>query len=276
MKISQNSFLEALCSARPQFGIWASFPSSATVEALSHSTYDWMLIDAEHAPITLDTLHAQLQAASSGSLEVVVRPPECQQALVKRLLDLGVQNFMFPMIDTPEQAAAAVSFTRYPPYGVRGIAGATRASKYGRIDQYLQTAHTHVAVVVQLESQKAIQNAKAIAGVQGINACFIGPNDLAASMGYPGDLKHPSVVAAIEEAIHAVQQASKCVGILCSSYEDAALYHSKGVRLIACGSDTRLLTRAADAMGSKLKTIPTQGVAGLAPEGQPMLAVASY
>jgi 4-hydroxy-2-oxoheptanedioate aldolase len=276
MKISQNSFLEALCAARPQFGIWASFPSSATVEALSHSTYDWMLIDAEHAPISLDTLHAQLQAASSGSLDVVVRPPECQQTLVKRLLDLGVQNFMFPMIDTVEQAKAAVSFTRYPPYGVRGIAGATRASKYGRIDQYLQTAHTQVAVVVQLESRKAVDSAKAIASVDGINACFIGPNDLAASMGYPGNLKHPDVTAAIDEAINAVLQAGKCVGILCSSFEDAALYHGKGVRLIACGSDARLLTRAADAMGSKLKTIPALNKTDLAQEAAPATAQASY
>lgn len=276
MKIAKNAFLESLVAGKSQFGIWASFPCSATVEALSYSTYDWMLIDAEHAPISMDTLHAQLQAASSGSLEVVVRPPECQQVLVKRLLDLGVQNFMFPMIDTSEQAVAAVSYTRYPPYGVRGIAGATRASKYGRIDQYLQTAHTQVAVVVQLESQKAIHNAKAIAKVPGINACFIGPNDLAASMGYPGDLKHPAVVEAVEEAIHAVQQASKCVGILCSTYEDAALYHGKGVRMIACGSDTRLLTRAADAMGSKLKTIPTLGMADTAPEAQPTAAAVSY
>jgi 4-hydroxy-2-oxoheptanedioate aldolase len=256
MKIAQNSFLQCLLKADAQFGIWASFPSSATVEALSHSTYDWMLIDAEHAPISLDTLHAQLQAATSGALEVVVRPPECQQTLVKRLLDLGVQNFMFPMIDTAEQALAAVSFTRYPPYGVRGIAGATRASKYGRIDQYLQTAHTQVAVVVQLESKLAIENAQAIASVEGVNACFIGPNDLAASLGYPGELKHPDVLSAIDAAIHAVKRAGKCVGMLCSSYEDAAHFHAKGVRLIACGSDARLLTRAADAMGSKLKTIP--------------------
>ncbi len=276
MKIPKNAFLESLKQGQSQFGIWASFPCSATVEALSYSTYDWMLIDAEHAPISLDTLHAQLQAASSGALEVVVRPPECQQTLVKRLLDLGVQNFMFPMIDTPEQALAAVSYTRYPPHGVRGIAGATRASKYGRIDQYLHTAHTQVAVVVQLESLQAIRNARAIAEVDGINACFIGPNDLAASMGYPGDLKHPAVVAAVDEAIHAVQQASKCVGILCSSYEDAALFHAKGVRMIACGSDARLLTRAADAMGSKLKTIPTLHCADMPSEAAPPVANASY
>ena len=276
MKITKNAFLESLIQGQPQFGIWASFPCSATVEALSHSTYDWMLIDAEHAPISLDTLHAQLQAASSGALEVVVRPPECQQTLVKCLLDLGVQNFMFPMIDTPEQAIAAVSFTRYPPHGVRGIAGATRASKYGRIDQYLQTAHTQVAVVVQLESQKAIQNAQAIASVQGINACFIGPNDLAASMGYPGDLKHPAVTAAIDEAIHAVQQAGKCVGILCSSEADAVHFYNKGVRMIACGSDARLLTRAADALGSQLKTIPTRHPLPTQATAQDALAQNSY
>jgi 4-hydroxy-2-oxoheptanedioate aldolase len=276
MKITKNSFLEALKQNQAQFGIWVSFPSSATVEALSHSTYDWMLIDAEHAPISLDTLHAQLQAASSGAIEVVVRPPECQQTLVKRLLDLGVQNFMFPMIDTPEQALAAVSYTRYPPHGVRGIAGATRASKYGRIDQYLQTAHTQVAVVVQLESQRAIRNAKAIASVDGINACFIGPNDLAASMGYPGDLKHPAVLQAVDDAIAAVQQTGKCVGILCSSHEDAAHFYEKGVRMIACGSDARLLTRAADAMGSKLKTIPTLNSAHADSETKPELAQASY
>lgn len=256
MKIAKNAFLESLNQHQPQFGIWASFPCSATVEALSYSTYDWMLIDAEHAPISLDTLHAQLQAASGGSLEVVVRPPECEQTLVKRFLDLGVQNFMFPMIETPSQAQAAVSYTRYPPYGVRGIAGATRASKYGRIDQYLQTAHTQVGIVAQLESRQAVDNAHAIASVAGINACFIGPNDLAASMGHPGELKHPDVLQVIDQAIQAVKQAGKCVGILCSSHEDAMHFYAQGVRLIACGSDTRLLTRSADAMGSKLKSIP--------------------
>jgi 4-hydroxy-2-oxoheptanedioate aldolase len=187
-----------------------------------------------------------------------------------------VQNFMFPMIETVEQAQAAVSFTRYPPYGVRGIAGATRASKYGRIDQYLQTAHTQVAVVVQLESRRAIENAQTIASVEGINACFIGPNDLAASMGHPGELKHPDVLSAIDAAIHAVQRAGKCVGMLCSSYEDAAHFHAKGVRMIACGSDARLLTRAADAMGSKLKTIPTLTGSSVASNATPELAQASY
>jgi 2-keto-3-deoxy-L-rhamnonate aldolase RhmA len=269
MKIAQNSFLQGLLQAQSQFGVWASFPSNATVEALSHSTYDWMLIDAEHAPISIDTLHSQLQAASSGALEVVVRPPQCEQALVKRMLDLGVQNFMFPMIDTPEQAQAAVSYTRYPPHGVRGIAGAMRASKYGRIDKYLHTAHTQIAVIVQLESKTAVDNTNAIASVTGVNACFIGPNDLAASMGFPGELKHPEVQAAIDQAIRAVQQAGKCVGILCSSYEDAAHFHAKGVRLIACGSDTRLLTRAADALGSQLKAIPTLAVAPSMPKTTP-------
>ena len=236
-------------------GVWASFPSIATVEALAYSTYDWMLIDMEHSPVDLSTLHQQLAATRGSNCQPVVRPPWCDMVTVKRLLDLGVQSFMFPMIDTPEQARDAVSFTRYPPLGVRGIAGGTRATYYGRVDNYFVTAYTQVCVIVQIESPTAVRNAQAICAVDGIDAAFIGPNDLAAAMGYPGQIDHPAVQAAITEAINAIRAAGKPAGILATNLAQAQSYFTKGASFIACGSDVRLMTQAADAMGSALKAI---------------------
>lgn len=253
MQLPTNSFKTLLAKNTPLFGIWASFPSAATVEALTHSTYDWMLIDAEHSPLSIDCLHSQLQAAANGPCAVVVRPVCAEQQLMKRMLDLGVQSFMLPMIESAAHARAAVAYTRYPPGGVRGIAGATRASRYGRVDGYLQTAHTQIALVAQIETPAALEQIEAIGAVDGIDALFIGPNDLAATMGYPGELKHPVVTAAIDRAIVRIRSTGKAAGILVSTVEDAAHCVDQGVRMIACGSDVRLLTRAADEMGRRLK-----------------------
>lgn len=255
MQLPTNPLKAKLTNPGICAGIWASFASTATVEALAHSSYDWMLIDMEHAPIDLALLHHQLAAATGGTCQPVVRPPWCDMVTVKRLMDLGVQSFMFPMIDTPEQARHAVSFTRYPPLGVRGIAGGTRATHYGRVTNYLATAHTQVCVVVQIESPSAVRHAQAICAVDGVDAAFIGPNDLAASMGYPGQLDHPDVQAAITEALAGIRAAGKAAGILATSVQDAQRYLARGATFIACGSDVRLLTQAADAMGTALKAL---------------------
>jgi len=255
MDLPVNPFKTLLASRRPAFGVWASFPSAATVEALAHSPYDWMLIDTEHAPVDLDTLHGQLQAAGNGLCLPVVRPAWSDRILIKRLLDIGVQNFMLPMIDSPEQAMDAVGYVRYPPRGVRGIAGATRASRYGRVERYLQQADAQIAVLAQIESPQAVGQAAAIAGVEGVDGLFIGPNDLAASLGYPGELRHPAVTHAIARVIDSVRPVGKTIGILAANVEDAAHYLGAGVTLIACGSDVRLLTRGADDMARRLQLL---------------------
>lgn len=250
-----NAFKTLLESRVPAFGVWASFPSAATVEALAHSPYDWMLIDTEHAPVDLGTLHAQLQAAGNGPCLAVVRPAWSDRVLIKRLLDIGVQNFMLPMIDSAEQARDAVRFVRYPPRGVRGIAGATRASRYGRIERYLQQADAQIALLAQIESPQAVSQAAEIAGVEGIDGLFIGPNDLAANLGYPGEIRHPAVSQAIQQVIDSVGPSGKTIGILAANLEDAAKYLAAGVTLIACGSDVRLLTRGADDMARRLQLL---------------------
>ncbi len=159
MQLPTNPLKKRMQQAPICTGIWASFPSAATVEALAYSTFDWMVLDMEHSPIDLTLLHQQLAAAQGGTCMPVVRPPWCDRVTVKRLLDVGVQSFMFPMIDTVQQARDAVSFTRYPPHGVRGIAGGTRATHYGRVDNYLATAHTEICVIVQIESPEAARDA---------------------------------------------------------------------------------------------------------------------
>ncbi len=253
MKLIHNPVKHALSSGQAFSGVWASFPAACTVEALAYSTYEWMLIDCEHSAIDDGLLHQQLQAAYGSPCTPVVRLGSPDPAGLKRALDLGVQNFMFPMIESAEVAAEIVAMTRYAPHGKRGIAGATRATKYGRIDNYLATAHQEISVIVQIETPAGLANVKDIASVDGVDCAFIGPNDLAAAMGYPGELQHPRVQEAIANAAQQILQAGKAVGILAATLEDAQRYARMGIRMVACGSDVRLMTRAADAMGTALR-----------------------
>ncbi len=240
-----------------QIGFWLALASSYSAEVCATAGFDWLLIDGEHAPNDLPYILSQLQAIAPYPAPAIVRPPVGDPNLIKQLLDIGVQTLLVPMVETAEQAAAIVAATRYPTAGIRGVGGAlARASRWNAIPDYLQKANAEICVVVQVESVKALKNLDAIAAVEGVDAVFIGPSDLAATMGHLGNPTHPEVLAAIEDAIHRIKLAGKPPGIL--TFDDPLIqrYSDLGCRFIAVGGDIVLLARAVRSLAQKFKGPP--------------------
>lgn len=248
MELPVNHFKRSIYAGEQQIGIWSSLASHITVEILAGSGFDWMLIDTEHSPNELPMVVHQLHACMEHRTHPVVRPAENDQVLVKRFLDAGVQSFLIPMVETPEQAAAAVSYTRYPPDGVRGFAAASRASRYGRVKDYYSRAAEEICVLVQIESELGMKNLEAIAAVPGVDGVFVGPGDLSAAIGFLGDQGNEKVVSLIEGLISRIAKAGSRAGILTGDKDLARRYIDAGCIYTAVGADSGILARGAEAL----------------------------
>jgi 4-hydroxy-2-oxoheptanedioate aldolase len=215
-------------------------------EVSATAGFDWLLIDNEHAPNDVRTTLSQLQAVAPYRGEAVVRPVSGDVALIKRLLDIGVRNLLVPMIDTEEQARLMVSAVRYPPHGIRGVGSAVgRASRWSSRKDYLDVADSEICLLVQAETATALSNLDAICAVDGIDGVFIGPADLAASMGYRGKAGHPEVQAAIDGAIKKIIASGKAAGTLTSDPALARHYLELGCTFVATGIDILILANGA-------------------------------
>lgn len=252
--MTPNKFKQAVLARRPQIGLWCSLASNIVAELIAGSGFDWILIDTEHAPNEVPTVLSQLQAAVGGTAEPVVRPAWNDTVLIKRLLDVGAQNLLVPYVQTPEEARAAVAATRYPPQGVRGVAGTHRASKFGRVKNYATEAGDQICVLVQIETRLALQNLEAIAAVEGVDGLFIGPSDLAAALGHLGDNGHPKVRSAIDDALQRIKKTGKAFGILTPVEADAKHYLELGCTVLAVGSDAGLLAKSSDKLAAQFKS----------------------
>src|SRR5215208_6030293 len=214
MDFPANRFKQRLEAGEQQVGVWSSLSSAAATEILADSGFDWILIDTEHAPNETPMVADQLRAASMGSASPVVRPAWNDAVILKRLLDVGVQTLLVPFVQSAEEAARAVAATRYPPRGIRGVASVHRANRYGRVPDYFARADDEMCVLVQLETRAAIDALEAIADVEGVDGIFIGPSDLAASLGHLGNNGHPEVREMIDNAFRRAQAVGKPIGIL--------------------------------------------------------------
>jgi 4-hydroxy-2-oxoheptanedioate aldolase len=248
-----NRLKHALAEGRAQIGLWSSLSSHVTVEVIAGSGFDWLLLDTEHSPNELPMVHSQLQAMMEGTASAVVRPAWNDAVLFKRLLDIGVQSFLVPFVQTAEEARQAVAATRYPPAGIRGIATTTRANRWARVKNYPTRANDEICVVVQIETRHALDNLEAIAAVEGVDGLFIGPSDLAAGLGYPGNNAHPDVRQAIESAIDRIRATGRFAGILAPLEVDARHWLARGALFVAVGSDAGLLARHSEALAARFK-----------------------
>jgi 4-hydroxy-2-oxoheptanedioate aldolase len=240
-----NAFKAALQRGEQQIGLWLSLAQAYSTEVCATAGFDWLLIDGEHAPNDLQSTLAQLQAAAPYRSQPVVRVVHGEPALIKQMLDIGVQTLLVPMIDTAEQARAMVAATRYPPEGIRGVGAAVaRASRWGLRSNYLEEANDEVCLLVQAESATALANLEEICAVDGVHGVFIGPSDLAASMGHRGKPGHPEVQAAIDDAIRRIAASGKAAGTLTGDVSLARHYLELGARFVAVGIDVTLLARA--------------------------------
>ena len=204
--------------------------------------FDWLLIDAEHAPNDLRSVLWQLQAIEGSGTHAIARLVDGDPARIKRYLDAGVQTLLIPMVDTVEQAEESVAAVRYPPRGMRGLATSiTRASRWAQIEDYAAAAEQQVCLIVQAETVTALDNLKAITAVDGVDAVFIGPSDLSASMGYLGQPGHPEVQVAIAQALRDIAAGGKAPGTLAGTPEAIRTHSANGAKFLGIGSDTALL-----------------------------------
>jgi 4-hydroxy-2-oxoheptanedioate aldolase len=254
MDFPVNRFKQGLRAGRPQVGLWSSLSSAAATEILADSGFDWILIDTEHAPNETPMVADQLRAASLGTASPVVRPAWNDQVILKRLLDVGVQTLLVPFVQSPEEAARAVAATRYPPRGIRGVASVHRSNRYGRIPDYFTRADDEMCVLVQLETRASVEALEAIAAVDGVDGIFIGPSDLAASLGHLGNNAHPEVRGTIEGACRRARAAGTPIGILAPLESDARAYLEMGFAFVAVGSDVVVLRKGCDALVKMFKS----------------------
>ena len=253
MPAPKNTLKAALAAKTVQHGIRVNLVSPIAAEALAGVGFDWLLIDGEHGPNDIPTILQQVQAIGSRT-SIVVRPPVGEVRLVKQLLDLGVQTLLIPMVETAEHAAQMVKAMLYPPHGIRGVgASVARASDYGRIADYIATANDQTCLILQIESRAGLAALPEILKLDGVDGVFIGPADLAADMGYPGNMNAPEVQDTIDATLKAIIASGKSAGILTFDPKTAARYQAMGVTFLGVGGDVAILTKAATALAAGVK-----------------------
>lgn len=253
MDLPRNELKAALAERRRVFGTWLMMDNPVTAEALSFAGFDFLVIDMEHSATDVREARAQLQAIAGGTASALVRLPSSEPVVTKKVLDLGAQSLMFPMIQNADDARRAVAATRYAPEGIRGMAAMHRASRYTTVDGYLEKAAAELCVTVQIETAEAVSNAAQIAAVAGVDGLFVGPGDLSASLGLIGQVAHATVVENVERVLAAAHGAGKPAGILAANEELGERYAAMGFDFIAVASDLAYLMRAARGALARMK-----------------------
>jgi 2-keto-3-deoxy-L-rhamnonate aldolase RhmA len=251
-----NAFKRLLTasSAHPPVGTWVMSASPIVAEAVGCAGFDWGVIDMEHTPLDMMDIVHLLQAVAGTKMVPVVRVPWNDTVMVKRVLDAGAQTLLFPFIQNAEEARRAVAATRYPPDGVRGMAGMSRGSRFGTIPDYYKAANQLIGVIVQLETPSSVEQLDAIAAVEGVDAIFLGPADLSGAMGHVGQLTHPAVMDLMAKAAQRCKALGKPVGTVGGTPEVVAQYRAAGFTFVAIASDLGLLMRGAQAAVAALRT----------------------
>ena len=250
--LPNNQLKKALQANKRQVGLWVTFAHQQIAEVLADAGFDWLLFDMEHSPTDLYDVGQQLLAVRGTSTAAVVRVPILEMAWIKRVLDAGAPNIMVPNVRNAAEARDAVAFTRFAPEGLRGVAGSTRAGNYTRYTDFMARANDEVGLILQIESREALADLDAICRVPGVDAIFIGPSDLAASLGHRGNAGHPEVQAAIAQAFKTANAVGKAAGVLAADGK-AEAYFAGGATLVGVGTDLHLLIAGADAAAAKFK-----------------------
>jgi 2-dehydro-3-deoxyglucarate aldolase len=248
-----NQFRHDLLAGKRLIGCWSSLASPITTEVLGLAGFDWVLLDGEHAPNDITTFVSQLMALKGSRSAAFVRPPANEPVIIKRLLDIGFHNFMMPMVDSTEDARRAVAATRYPPAGIRGVSLSHRSNMFGTVQNYYSTINDNITVAVQIETADSVSNIDDICLVDGVDAVFVGPSDLAAAFGHLGNPNHPEVQEAIKHLFDRAKVNGKPSGILAGVEADARRYLEMGATLVAVGSDLGVFRSGTQELCDKFK-----------------------
>ncbi|MEM7708146.1 MAG: aldolase/citrate lyase family protein [Pseudomonadota bacterium] len=253
-RLQRNAMLSRLETGEPQYGLWLGIPDASVAEICGMAGFDWLVVDHEHGPFELRDVMHHLRALAPHDVAPIVRPVDGSPALLKKLCDIGVQSFVVPMVDTPDQAAELVRAVKYPPDGIRGMGTSmARAAGWNTVPGYLHDANREMCVVVQAETVQSLENLPAIAATDGIDGVFFGPSDLSASMGHVGGVSHPEVIRAIKDGIATVRAAGKYAGLLCLDPAEIGDYVAAGASFVGVGVDTLLIGNAARALAAQCR-----------------------
>lgn len=254
MEMPRNTFKRALAAGEQQIGLFLGTSYPYVAELLAGTGFDWLLVDGEHGPNDLQTIIAQLQALAPYPVRTVVRTLDHDPARIKQLLDAGAQTLMVPMVETAGQARALVRAMRYPPHGIRGVGTAmARAARWNGVEDYFVHADAEQCLIVQIESRAALDGLDDILQVEGVDGVFVGPSDLAASLGHLGKPGHPEVKAAVADAIRRIATAGKSAGVFSADPAVSEEYRALGASFLLVGVDTLLLRNAAVALSARFK-----------------------
>jgi 4-hydroxy-2-oxoheptanedioate aldolase len=262
--MSSNRFKSSLAHppSPPLLGSWIMSGSPTVAEAMACCGFDFLVVDMEHSPIDIGEAVSMLRAIAGTSAESIVRLAWNDQVLVKRALDAGARSLMFPFVQTVQEARAAVSYTRYPPQGVRGVAAIHRGSRFGRAKDYFKTANEEIAVIIQLETPEAIERLGEIAAVPGVDSLFLGPGDLSAAMGHIGDVANSEVQFMIGRAATLAHEAGKPIGIVAGNPEMLGRFMAYGYDWGAVASDIAMMTGRAAEWLTSIKSRQPPGASG--------------
>lgn len=246
MPAPDNLFKSALREGRRLYGCWAGFADPYATEVLATAGFDWLVIDAEHAPNDLRSIMHQLQALKGEHSQPVVRLPVGETWMIKQVLDAGAQTLLIPMVESADEARDLVRAMRYPPEGIRGSGAAlARASRFSSVPDYTLTANDQMCLLVQVETCAGIEALDEILQVEGVDGVFIGPSDLAADMGYLGKKADTPVQDVIRDALTRIAASDKAAGILAVDHQTAQIYRDWGAQFLAVGIDVLMLAQAA-------------------------------
>jgi len=254
MQTPENTLKTALVAGQVQHGIWLTSGTAVLAEIAGNAGFDWCLIDGEHGPNTVSEMLPQLQALAISGTQPVIRIANAEGWMVKQALDLGCQTVLVPMVDDAATAQAMADAMRYPPDGNRGMGAVlARATGWGSVSDYPHSANAQMCLLVQAESAQAVENIDAIAATDGVDGVFVGPADLSADMGYPGQPDHPEVERAIDHLIARTVAAGKIAGIITFDESRFKEYAEKGVNFLGVGGDMAVLNGALRGLAQRSK-----------------------
>jgi 4-hydroxy-2-oxoheptanedioate aldolase len=226
-----------LRSGEKLLGAWTTTDSPDNAEVMAQTGLDFLLMDHEHGQATLPAAIAQLRAIKATNCAGLMRVPSNDAIYIKRVLDAGIQGIMVPQVNTPEEAQAAVAACRYPPLGMRGAAGGTRATSYGADMGYYGRVADELLVIVQIETREAVENAAAIAAIDGVDVVFVGPRDLSANIGKLNKFEDPELRALIARIEEATLKSGKALGTVAPTGTLVKQLFDRGYSFLVAGSD---------------------------------------
>jgi 2-keto-3-deoxy-L-rhamnonate aldolase RhmA len=246
MTTDSTTFRQRVLRGDVLLGAFLNLDSPAAAELCARAGFDWLIVDLEHGAGNEADLVPMLTAIEITSTAGLVRPASGERIRIGRALDLGATGIMVPRLDTVDEVRQAVSYLRYPPDGIRGVALLTRGARLGSVPHSeVKSLNDDVVGIIQIESATAVASVGEIAAIDGVDVLFVGPSDLSHSLGIPGQLDHPDYLAALDAVVVAARNAGKSAGILLRQARDLQRHLQLGFRFVGIGSDAGFVVDAA-------------------------------